>query len=115
MSSTIDTRNHSEEKVLQNGGVPYSTGRRSCEGPGVIVTLSGESLDAIVDEVRARLVVELERQSPWMTRALAAEYLGVPVSRLEKDHRVPCHRWEGRVMYHRGELDEYLLGFGSAR
>jgi len=48
-----------------------------------------------------------------MRRAQAAKYLGVPVSRLEKDRRMPSDRWEGRVMYHRGELDEDLLGFGS--
>jgi hypothetical protein len=68
---------------------------------------------SIVEAVRDRLTSELSRSSPWMTRVQAAEYLGVPVSRLEKDKRVPCHRWEVRVMYHRGELDEYLLSFGS--
>ena len=79
------------------------------------LTLSAESLDAIVAAVREQLRPDLSQASPWLTRAQAAEYLGVPVSRLEKDRRVPSHRWEGRVMYHRGALDEYLLGFGSAR
>jgi hypothetical protein len=75
-----------------------------------------EHVDAArLASVRARLVVELSQASPWMTRAQAAQYLGVPVSRLEKDKRVPSHRWEGRVMYNRAELDEYLLGFGSVR
>jgi hypothetical protein len=115
MSPTIDTRNHSGVKALQNGGIPYPTGRGSSEAAGVTVTLSGESLEAIMDAVRARLLVELSQASPWMTRAQAAEYLAVPVGRLEKDRRVPSHRWEGRVMYHRGELDEYLLGFGATR
>lgn len=78
------------------------------------LTLSAESLDAIVAAVREQLP-DLIPASPWLTRAQAAEYLGVPVSRLEKDRWLPSHRWEGRVMYHRGELDEYLLGFGSAR
>ena len=79
----------------------------------VNLSLSAESLDAIVEAVRDRITSELCQASPWMTRAQAAEYLGVPVSRLEKDRRMPSDRWEGRVMYHRGELDEDLLGFGS--
>jgi hypothetical protein len=78
------------------------------------LTLSGESFEAIVNAVVERLGAEIG-SSPWLTRAAAAEYLGVPVSRLEKDRRVPSHAWEGRVMYHRGELDEYLLGFGGMR
>ena len=80
---------------------------------GVSLKLPAESIEALVDAVRDRLTSEPSQSSPWMTRAQAAEYLGVPVSRLEKDRRMPSHRWEGRVMYHRGELDEYLLGFGS--
>jgi hypothetical protein len=44
-----------------------------------------------------------------MTRAQAAEYLSLPVSRLEKDRCIPCHRDARRVLYHRGELDEYFL------
>lgn len=79
------------------------------------LTLSAESLEAIVDAVRDRLISELSESSPWLTRAQAAAYLSVPVSRLEKDRRVPSHRWEGRVMYHRAELDDYLRGFGGAR
>jgi hypothetical protein len=47
--------------------------------------------------------------SPWMTRTRAAAYLGVPVSRLEKDRRIPCHRDGRRVIYHRGELDAFML------
>ena len=51
---------------------------------------------------------ELAETSPWLTRQQAADYLSVPVSRLEKDRSVPAHRWDGRVMYHRGELDTWL-------
>jgi len=58
----------------------------------------------------AQLVLEQlgEGESPWLTRAQAAAYLGVPVSRLEKDRRIPCHRDRGRVLYHRGELDAHF-------
>lgn len=50
--------------------------------------------------------------SPWMTRAEAANYLRLPLSRLEKDRRVPCHRDGGRILYHRGELDAHFLANG---
>ena len=48
--------------------------------------------------------------APWMTRREAAEYLRLPLSRLEKDRRIPCHHDRGRVLYHRRELDEYFVG-----
>jgi hypothetical protein len=50
--------------------------------------------------------------TPWMTRKQAAEYLGLPVSRLEKDRTIPCHRDNGRVLYQRDELDAHFLSFG---
>lgn len=64
-----------------------------------------------VDVIAAAVAERVERAacSPWMTRRQAAEYLGVPVSRLEKDRTVPFHRWDGRVLYHRDELDVYLI------
>ena len=45
-----------------------------------------------------------------MTRAQAADYLGLPLSRLEKDRRIPSHRDGRRVLYHRAELDEHFRG-----
>jgi hypothetical protein len=38
----------------------------------------------------------------------------VPLSRLEKDRTLPSHRWGGRVLYHRQELDEYVLGLEAS-
>jgi hypothetical protein len=77
-----------------------------------VTAFSFEIPDELVDAVVERVLERLNGSgggSPWLTRAQAAEYLGVPVSRLEKDRTVPAHRWEGRVLYHRGELDEFLL------
>jgi hypothetical protein len=71
-----------------------------------------ELLDVVVQRVVDR-VAEHAAGSPWMTRAQAAEYLSVPVSRLEKDRTVPFHRWEGRVLYNRHELDAYMLSLGQ--
>ena len=82
-------------------------------GDGLTLEISSQSLDAIAERVAAILGERSNGDSsPWLTRPGAAEYLGVSVSRLEKDRTVPAHRWAGRVMYHRGELDAHLLGLG---
>jgi len=68
-------------------------------------------LHGLEDLVRAIVREELERlgnASPWMNREAAARYLSLPVSRLEKDRAVPCHREGRRVLYHRAELDAYF-------
>ena len=69
------------------------------------LTLPAETLDAIA----VRVAELLADKSPWMTRPEAAVYLRLPVSRLEKDRRIPCHRDNGRVLYYRPELDDYFL------
>lgn len=51
--------------------------------------------------------------SPWLTREAAAAYLGLPVSRLEKDRAIPCHRDGRRVLYHRDEVDAFFLHRGT--
>ena len=71
-----------------------------------------------VDTIAAAVLEQIDGAgsvggSPWMTRARAAEYLDVPVSRLDKDRTVPAHRWDGRVLYHRAELDAHLLGLSD--
>lgn len=79
---------------------------------GLALTVPAEWLDALADLVADRLSVAGDGVSPWLDRPGAAGYLGVTLSRLEKDRTVPCHRWDGRVLYHRGELDGWLLGMG---
>jgi excisionase family DNA binding protein len=70
-----------------------------------------ELIEAIAERAAELVVEQLERQSsPWLTRAQAARYLGLPLSRLEKDRTIPCHREGRRVLYHRSELDAFLLG-----
>jgi hypothetical protein len=78
---------------------------------GLALAVPVEWLDALAAAVADRLSVDAV--SPWMTRAAAAVYLGVPVSRLEKDRTVPSHLWDGRRLYHRVELDEWLLAMGA--
>lgn len=69
------------------------------------LALGPETLEAIA----VRVAELLAPTSPWMTRPEAAAYLNLPVSRLEKDKTVPCHRDGGRVLYHRDELDAHYL------
>lgn len=76
------------------------------------LALPADALERIAERAAELAAERLTNVSPWLTRPEAAAYLGVPVSRLEKDRTVPCHRWNGRVMYHRGELDDHLLSFG---
>jgi hypothetical protein len=68
-------------------------------------------LRGLEETIRAIVREELERlsnNSPWMDREAAARYLSLPVSRLEKDRSIPCHREGRRVLYHRDELDAFL-------
>ena len=75
--------------------------------------LPAAALERIVEFAAARASERLAARSPWLTRREAADYLRVPISRLEKDRAVPVHRWDGRVLYHREELDRWLLGNGA--
>jgi hypothetical protein len=78
---------------------------------GVVLSLPPDAVETIA-ELAARLVVDRlgAEPSPWLTRAEAADHLRVSVSRLEKDRTVPVHRWNGRVLYNRAELDEWARG-----
>jgi hypothetical protein len=75
---------------------------------------------ALVEAIAARaaeLVAERfgrEIKSPWMTRPQAAKYLGWPLSRLEKRRDVPHVKDEGRVFYHREQVDAFLLEQGES-
>jgi hypothetical protein len=74
--------------------------------------LSGSTRWRILWPERLKLTW-ISASSPWLDRKAAADYLGVPISRVEKDRTLPCHRWEGRVLYHRDELDGWLLEKGA--
>lgn len=77
------------------------------------IELSDETVAVIVKQVTERVLATIGTTgSPWMTRAEAAEYLRLPLSRLEKDRNIPSHRDGGRVLYNRRELDEYFLALG---
>jgi excisionase family DNA binding protein len=78
----------------------------------VVIGIPAEAVELIARRA-AEIVLEqdgLRIGSPWMTRKQAAEYVGLPLSRLEKDRTIPCHRDGRRVLYHRDELDAYFRG-----
>jgi excisionase family DNA binding protein len=79
------------------------------------LSLSPDAVEVIA--IRAAEIVlernDVVKSSPWLTREAAAAYLGLPVSRLEKDKAIPCHRDGRRVLYHRDELDTFFLYHGT--
>jgi hypothetical protein len=78
-------------------------------------TLPPETLEAIARRAAEIVLARTDdRSSPWLNRQEAAAYLGLPVSRLEKDRQIPCHRDRGRVLYHRDELDAHFLTLGRS-
>ena len=79
------------------------------------LALPDDVLETIVQRAAAVVIERLERESsPWLTRAQAATYLALPVSRLEKDRAIPCHRDGRRVLYHCDELDAHFRGLTSS-
>jgi excisionase family DNA binding protein len=75
----------------------------------VELDLKVDPLEAIAARAADLALQRINDQlSPWLTRREAAAYLGLPLSRLEKDRRIPCHKDGGRVLYHRAELDAYF-------
>jgi hypothetical protein len=72
------------------------------------LTLPADVVEAIAERAAELVIERIGNGSPWMDRAGAARYLSLPVSRLEKDRSIPCHREGRRVLYHRDELDAYL-------
>lgn len=75
--------------------------------------------EELVEEIarRAAEILRAEESpdvSPWMDVKTAAEYLGWPVKRLynlTSAKAVPCRKHEGRIMFHRDELDAWLEDF----
>jgi excisionase family DNA binding protein len=78
---------------------------------GITFAMSPEAVELIARRA-AELVLEQQAQtSPWLTTREAAEYLRWPQSRIEKlaaANAIPRRKHEGRNLFHRAELDEWL-------
>lgn len=83
-------------------------GQTKAEMTDLALTLPEVLFERIAQRA-AELLRDSQPGSPWLTRPQAAEYLGVSLSWLEKDRTLPAHRWAGRVLYNRHELDRALL------
>lgn len=84
-------------------------------------------LERLVEQIASR-VVELQREqgseapgggqllSPWLGIAAAADYLDWPRQRLYKltaSGAIPHYKQEGRLLFHRQELDQWLRAFAQ--
>jgi excisionase family DNA binding protein len=76
----------------------------------LVITITPEIVERIAERAAEILQERNGNGSPWMTRAQAAEYLGLPLSRLEKDRTLPVHKDGRRCLYHRDELDDHFRG-----
>src|SRR6476619_4149962 len=66
----------------------------------------------------ARSVSDGEGRSPWMSVKTAASYLDWPKQRLYKltaSGEIPHYKQEGRLLFHRGELERWLAGFAEGQ
>jgi excisionase family DNA binding protein len=92
-----------------------------------VTAFSTAALDQLLDELAdrvARRMVALDREhsgasenaasSPWMAIERAAAYLDLPKQRLYRltaGGEIPHYKQEGRLLFHRGELDAWLGRF----
>jgi excisionase family DNA binding protein len=64
-----------------------------------------------------RSLVPGEERSAWMSTASAAPYLDWPVQRLYKlsaSGAIPHYKQEGRLLFHRDELEQWLQQYRHA-
>ncbi|SRR6266540_7161102 len=85
----------------------------------------GRLLDELAERI-ARRLVQLEREqesgstaegeSPWMAIERAVAYLDLPKQRLYRltaSGEIPHYKQEGRLLFHRAELDAWLSRFAQ--
>jgi len=81
------------------------------------IELPSALIDQIVSAVTELVLQHLTEssassgRSPWMTVDQACEYLGWPKARIYKltsAGAIPCRKHEGRLLFHRIELDSWL-------
>jgi excisionase family DNA binding protein len=94
-----------------------------------VSALGPDLFDHLLDELAERVARRLrehdheraeapggEGTSPWMAIERAAAYLDLPKQRLYRltaAGEIPHYKQEGRLLFHRGELDAWLARFGE--
>lgn len=83
---------------------------------GIDLHLDDDGVERLAAAIARRLSdVGPTSSSPWLTADQAAEYIGAPISRIRQltmSDEIPVHRDGRRVLYHRDELDRWLLDGG---
>jgi excisionase family DNA binding protein len=83
-------------------------------------TVFDQLVEALAERVAARLAELQPAQaascdpSPWMNVESAAGYLDLPKQRLYKltaEGAIPHYKQDARLLFHRGELDDWLTQF----
>jgi hypothetical protein len=64
----------------------------------LLAALAPEVVAALEQFVEELVLEQVGNGSPWLDREAAAHYLSLPISRLEKDKAIPCHREGRRVL-----------------
>ena len=80
---------------------------------GIDLHLGDDDVERLAAAIARRLEGKLAgASSPWLTAEQAAAYIGAPLSRIRQltmGGEIPVHRDGRRVLYHRDELDRWLL------
>jgi excisionase family DNA binding protein len=99
---------------------PYGGSRAgstySANGGGVVLALPPDAVEAIVEQVTARVLERLADQGNggpgWLHGAQAvADYTGLPCStvfKLVAREELPCRRVGSRLLFERAALDQWL-------
>lgn len=81
--------------------------------PELVEQIAQRAAEIVLDRIGAQ-----NGSSPWLTASEAAEYLRWPVKRiynLSAAGAIPHRKQEGRVLFHRVELDTWLNRYSEGR
>jgi excisionase family DNA binding protein len=72
--------------------------------------------DGVLERLNEHISDDAPGQSPWLSVESAAAYLDWPKQRLYRltaSGQIPHYKQEGRLLFHRRELDEWLAHFAQ--
>jgi excisionase family DNA binding protein len=85
----------------------------------LLEALDDATLDALAERLALRLTDRFSTQPrSWLSLPAAAEHLACPKSRLYalvSARRIPFHKDGSRLLFDRGELDEWVRAGGATR
>jgi excisionase family DNA binding protein len=78
--------------------------------------LAEQIADRVLSRINEQADEETPAQSPWLSIESTAAYLDWPKQRLYRltaSGQIPHYKQEGRLLFHRRELDEWLAHFAQ--